>query len=127
MWGARETRKGKVVYSRKTHVFRASDLVRLAMRIKITGADDAGKVAAALIFCELKLEDFAFGAGAGQNLAEIYPFWYQALSELSGTKYATKFRQLYPIEADTLAVVLEAWKALAAIKTIEKEKPDVVF
>lgn len=127
MWGSRETRTGRIVYNRKKHKFRASDLVRLAMRVEITGQLDVQLASLALVFLELKIEDFSGLAGNCLNLAEIWPLWHYYLKQLAGTSWATQFSNKNPIEGVTIGVIIEAWNALAAIKVAEKlSKEDVI-
>lgn len=120
MWSARQTRTGRIVYARKRHPFRPADLLRIAVRTPIGGEQDAGIISAALVFLELKLEEFTGISGGCQNLAEIWPIWYKKLKALSTTTWATWYRQLWPLEAETLAIVLTGWEGFGAIRTTQQ-------
>ena len=122
MWGSRETRTGRIVYDRKKHTFRASDLERIARYLTITGEFDVQLCSAALIWLELKIEDYANIVGNGLNLGEIYPLWNYHLKNLASSQWATHLQQKDPIAATTLGVILEAWQAYAAIRIAEKFK-----
>ena len=122
MWGARETRTGRIVYNRKKHALSAADVLRMAVDLELKSEFDVGRLSLALLLFEIKIEDFAGFAGNGINLAEIYPLWYNYLDAQKSEKWATEFRQKHPVKATLISIALEAWKALAAIRLIEKTK-----
>jgi hypothetical protein len=125
MWGARETRTGRIVYKRKRHRVRASDVVRWAMTVEPRDDLEAGQLALALIFLELSIEKWNNVQTSGLNLGESFPLWFVHLEQLARTKWATDFNARHPIEGTMIGIVIEAWRAFAAISVIEDVKQEI--
>jgi hypothetical protein len=126
MMGGRCTRAGRIVYDRKKHAYRGTDLLRAAFSLQTEDPADAQAAAFAIAILSAKVGEHVFGSGSGIEVLVNPRIILNQMAAGAAADWATRIQQNNPLRATELGIILEAWRSTIAIQDIERSKEEIV-